>query len=349
MDNRNGILVDGLYQGGFIPNGEICAYISRTYGVSQECCTAVCEVIRQLMLAGFCLLFAVGCGEGRNISKPDPEIQARAKVYSTSFSREVAAIEKIDTVATKQDALSTQVDAFASKSLELNQEIVEQLKELNSSILETRRAVGTMEASLATPKPQQLGGDPADLEPQEIAKEANTASPSSASPAVRLQFFTQEKCAPCVQQSKNAQAAADELGIMLEIFHAENPKHIPAFEQASIDGTPKTLVVVNGEIRERFAGVVSAAAIVSAAKKHAGFASQPVITKSFVSQPDLVSIHNQLHGGGNWTWPGDLATHLRTVHGYGIQTQSAPMVNRGSSCPGGNCPTPRSLKMRWGR
>jgi hypothetical protein len=30
---------------------------------------------------------------------------------------------------------------------------------------------------------------------------------------------------------------------------------------------------------------------------------------------DMVSIHNRLHGGGNWTWPGNLKTHLRTAHG----------------------------------
>ena len=32
------------------------------------------------------------------------------------------------------------------------------------------------------------------------------------------------------------------------------------------------------------------------------------------SHSDLVRLHNQLHGGGSWTWPGDLETHLRTVH-----------------------------------
>lgn len=30
---------------------------------------------------------------------------------------------------------------------------------------------------------------------------------------------------------------------------------------------------------------------------------------------DLINLHNDLHGGGNWTWPGDLATHLRQEHG----------------------------------
>ena len=79
---------------------------------------------------------------------------------------------------------------------------------------------------------------------------------------------------------------------------------------------------------------------------------------------DLVGLHNQLHGGGNWTWPGDLATHLQTTHGVmlngnqpsyvGSQTyrsrsvvRSVPYRSTGvwrsrsvsrSSCPSGNCP-----------
>jgi hypothetical protein len=162
------------------------------------------SLIRDLMLAGFCMLIMLGCGEGRNISKPSPEIQAQAKIYSTSFSREVAAIEKIDTVTTKQDALLTQVDSFASKSLELNQVIVDKLTELNGSILETRRALGTMKASLANPQAQQSGGDPAAREPQETERKSQTTPLLSDSPpAVRLFVTSSEQapdpfpCAPC--------------------------------------------------------------------------------------------------------------------------------------------------------
>ena len=37
-----------------------------------------------------------------------------------------------------------------------------------------------------------------------------------------------------------------------------------------------------------------------------------------ISHSEMVRLHNQLHGGGSWTWPGDLATHLSTVHGVAI-------------------------------
>ena len=34
-----------------------------------------------------------------------------------------------------------------------------------------------------------------------------------------------------------------------------------------------------------------------------------------MGQREMIQIHNRLHGGGNWTWPGNLKTHLRTAHG----------------------------------
>ncbi len=38
-----------------------------------------------------------------------------------------------------------------------------------------------------------------------------------------------------------------------------------------------------------------------------------------MSQSDMISLHNRLHGGGSWTWPGNLRQHLQTVHGQRIQ------------------------------
>jgi hypothetical protein len=46
--------------------------------------------------------------------------------------------------------------------------------------------------------------------------------------------------------------------------------------------------------------------------------SRPPVTKPAASHSDLVAMHNRLHGGGQWTWPGDLATHLRTSHGVNL-------------------------------
>ena len=75
--------------------------------------------------------------------------------------------------------------------------------------------------------------------------------------------------------------------------------------------------------------------------------STPVVPQSTtMSHSEMVGIHNRLHGGGSWTWPGDLATHLRTVHGVSTTTsmpaKSQPArVQQSASCPTGNCPTNR--------
>lgn len=52
-------------------------------------------------------------------------------------------------------------------------------------------------------------------------------------------------------------------------------------------------------------------------------AAQTETLQPAMSRGDLISLHNQLHGGGSWTWPGDLASHLRNTHG--VATEGAPV------------------------
>lgn len=33
-----------------------------------------------------------------------------------------------------------------------------------------------------------------------------------------------------------------------------------------------------------------------------------------MSHSEMVELHNSLHGGGQWSWPGNIEEHLRTVH-----------------------------------
>jgi hypothetical protein len=82
-----------------------------------------------------------------------------------------------------------------------------------------------------------------------------------------------------------------------------------------------------------------------------------------MSHSEMKALHDSLHGGGSWTWPGDLAEHLRTTHGVPIDVDTnyrasainSPRVSlrsvtrwRGDnwksrnsyrvSCPSGRCP-----------
>jgi hypothetical protein len=85
---------------------------------------------------------------------------------------------------------------------------------------------------------------------------------------------------------------------------------------------------------------------------------------AFWTHGDMVAKHNELHGGGSWTWPGDLATHLATAHGvetngmdksdaqnpvyskqYAVRSVSRGIFGRvrsrnsyRKSCPAGGCP-----------
>lgn len=65
-----------------------------------------------------------------------------------------------------------------------------------------------------------------------------------------------------------------------------------------------------------------------------------------MSHSEMVALHNRLHGGGSWTWPGDLASHLQTTHGVSTvkaattATRTAVRYQQQSSCPGGRCPVP---------
>ena len=44
-----------------------------------------------------------------------------------------------------------------------------------------------------------------------------------------------------------------------------------------------------------------------------------------LSHSEMVKMHNQLHGGGSWTWPGDLAKHLQTKHGVSLTSGGEPV------------------------
>jgi hypothetical protein len=183
-----------------------------------------------------------------------------------------------------------------------------------------------MEATLSSPKPNSQEVIKSALEPQETERDSrNTPSIPVSAPAVRLQFYTQDRFRDCTIQQPRAEAAAQELGISLEVFDLK--EHDDAFTQAKITVTPTTVIVINDTIRVRFIGVVSASSIVERVRSELSgtnqFVFQPRITNPVVSQIDLVSIHNRLHGGGNWTWPGDLATHLRESHG--VQTGGQPV------------------------
>jgi len=49
---------------------------------------------------------------------------------------------------------------------------------------------------------------------------------------------------------------------------------------------------------------------------------QQQVQHSAMTHSQMVALHNRLHGGGSWTWPGDLAEHLRREHGVAAGSYS---------------------------
>lgn len=87
------------------------------------------------------------------------------------------------------------------------------------------------------------------------------------------------------------------------------------------------------------------------------YAAPPPKTTTAPTQSDLVALHNSLHNPNgasspNWTWPGDLSTHLATEHkvSNGVllprQTTTTRSAVTTSNCPGGVCPMPSSSAQR---
>lgn len=69
-------------------------------------------------------------------------------------------------------------------------------------------------------------------------------------------------------------------------------------------------------------------------------------------------LEQKLQASPTWTWPGDLATHLRTTHGANTAGMShqqmvdyhshlhntSSITFQQSNCPGGVCPTPQRYR-----
>lgn len=153
--------------------------------------------------------------------------------------------------------------------------IKSQVESLNSSILETRQAVGTMEAKLIVPKPQREEVIKSALEPQEAAK----ANPSQ---------ITQPVASPPAVRSSSVVMKWD-------IEGNKNP---------SILETAKHLREDHGIIADGMT-------------------------------------HQQMH---------DAHTAAHEGRPVAMRQQTVRIVNQGTYCPNGQCPTSRQTgRMRWRR
>lgn len=310
----------------YVPDVECCVHISNglTFGPYWR-------TVRDLMLAGFCLLFFLGCA-----STPKFEVEA---ITPAVFEVSVNAMQS------KQD------DTLAAikENTAAIEKIVVKVNSLEGAILETRQAVGTTQLQLeaAQVSSQSEPGKEviksvADTSPDNTAHDSQIAQGSGAeSGDVPLFVSVTRFCQPCNMVKRDflkgklkgfavtfctqTEQHRDEL--IAEGIPAENvivqdipvAKGYPAIRYPSSESvtgwrwhnTPSYGPRVLMELRATLLG------------EKTPVEYPQTFVEPIQSHGDLVSLHNTLHGGGQWTWPGDLATHLSQSHGVNLNGTAA--------------------------
>lgn len=180
--------------------------------------------------------------------------------------------------------------------------------------------------------------------------QAETTSPQSGRYLVK---FTGEHCPPCKTWDRYELPILKAAGITPTVVDSTNGN------TWGVTSLPTFWIVdrATGKPVEKIAGYTSAADLIQMLRERSSCEPVAVVKQSLttrsMSHAEMVATHNQLHGGGQWTWPGDLATHLRTTHGVSTTT-SVPAklqparVQQSASCPTVNCPTNRVQRRRGG-
>ena len=190
-------------------------------------------------------------------------------------------------------------------------------------------------------------------QPLEEANDSHSAQHQADSvAAVRLLVSSTAGCAPCAKLWRDVDAGLFDGFAVEKSGDFDGLKSYPAIRYE--DATSATgWAVVYGYDAKQLAFLKNKLLPKTAAYRTA-----------FWTHDDMVAKHNELHGGGSWSWPGDLARHLATVHGvetngmdksdasrtvtgkqYAVRSVSRGIFGRfrsrnsyRKSCPAGGCP-----------
>ena len=184
---------------------------------------------------------------------------------------------------------------------------------------------------------------------------ANDSQPpqhqADASAAVRLLVSSTAGCAPCAKLWRDVDAGLFDGFAVEKSGDFDGLKSYPAIRYEDASSATGWAVVYGYD-----------AAQLRSLKKL--LPKTAAYRTAFWTQQQMVAKHNELHGGGSWSWPGDLATHLATVHGvetngkdqanaqnpitnqrYAVRSVSRKIFGIGRvqnlhrrNCPSGSCP-----------
>lgn len=145
------------------------------------------------------------------------------------------------------------------------QKIADSVDSIATDTKETKEAV----EAIASQEAVQVESETANG--KEVISSVSTPSEVKVTPAsdgVRLQMWTATWCGPCKGAKVTAQEAADELGIELEKFDADEDND--QLEKCKVSRVPTLCIVRNGLIREWLTGTHSKQAIIDAVNRVRG-------------------------------------------------------------------------------
>jgi hypothetical protein len=190
-------------------------------------------------------------------------------------------------------------------------------------------------------------------QPLEDANDSHSAQHQADSVAVvRLLVSSTAGCAPCAKLWRDVDAGLFEGFAVEKSGDFDGLKSYPAIRYEDASSATGWAVVYGYD-----------AAQLRLLKKKL-LPTKAAYRTAFWTHDEMVAKHNEMHGGGSWSWPGDLARHLATVHGvetngmdqanaqnpitgkqYAIRSVSRGIFGRvrsrnsyRQSCPAGGCP-----------
>ena len=227
-----------------------------------------------------CLLMLIGCNESSDLS----------------------------TMRTALENASESIVAKQDESLGI-------LRENTTALAAIKDQIDTLKASQSQSEPGNgkkcdLESDPSPVT-DTVVNESRGSSPGSqpvAVPAVELFVCSTASCAPCKRMWRDVDDGKLDGFLLTKVQPFDGMKSYPAIRFADPDSNTGWSVVYGYDeqtrqyLRAKLLGEKAVASRV---------VGEPVA----MSHSEMVAIHNRLHGGGSWTWPGDLATHLVATHG----------------------------------
>lgn len=233
-----------------------------------------------------CLMFAIGC-------------TTKTGVLTTTDMDSLKSALRIsgETIVAKQD-----------ESLGI-------LRENTNALAAIKDQIDTLKASqVESETGNRIGGDlSSDPSPatDAVVNESRGSSPGSqpvAVPAVELFVCSTASCAPCKRMWRDVDDGKLDGFVLTKVAPFDGMKSYPAIRFADTESNTGWSVVYGYDEQTRQylrAKLLGEKAV----------ASQVTCEPVRMSHGEMKALHDQLHGGGSWTWPGDLATHLATTHG----------------------------------